>query len=129
MRDKNTRRAELLRDAFYGEIEASFAHRSFVRAVRLKHLFRELRCNLTPIMRDVLVGDFVTAFVAGAYEMFRRLPERYPQLRSLDRARRAFVTARTPFTLLFAVDDTTFSTSPHQLVIERDEFSPVRRIP
>ena len=111
MRDKNTRRAELLRDAFYGEIEASFAHRSFVRAVRLKHLFRELRCNLTPIMRDVLVGDFVTAFVSGAYEMFRRLPERHPQLRSLDIARRAFVTARTQVTLLFAVDDATFSTS------------------
>ena len=41
-----------------------------VRAVRLKHLFRELRCNLTPISNDVLVGEFVIAFVAGAYEMF-----------------------------------------------------------
>ena len=58
-------------------------------------------------MHDVLVGEYVTAFVAGAYEMFRRLPERYPQLRSFDIARRAFVTARTPVTLLFAVDDTT----------------------
>jgi len=77
----------------------------------------------------VLVGEFVTAFVAGAYEMFLRLPKRYPQLRSLNIARRAFVTPRTPFTLLFAVDDTTFSTSPHQFAIERDELSPTRRTP
>ena len=75
----------------------------------------------------VLVGEFVTAFVAGAYEMFLRLPKRYPQLRSLNIARRAFVTPRTPFTLLFAVDDTTFSTSPHHFAIEQDELSLVRR--
>jgi len=80
LRDKNSRLSKLFREASYGEPEAVLAHHSFVRAVRLKHRFRELWCNFAPIIHDVLVGEFEPAFVAGLNKVFLRLPKRYPQL-------------------------------------------------